>query len=279
VDTLWVRGTSSSTGEPVSLPATAALVGEDVRLGLGPVLSSSTGAAVRDTPEAATRHAVMELVERDAVAIWWYNRLTAPRIAQSIVDAGLPDDLRRWLRGRRRITWHLLIPHDLPATTVVALSARADGSRPAIGAAAAIDPAAAIRSATLELLQGEIALTQMRQAQTSESPPTRPDLLVWSDGVNALAEPELTGLGETAPGQAVTFDTLLGAMAAQGIEVYTADLTRPELGVPVIRALSPQLRDWLPRFAPGRLYDVPVALGLKEEPTAEADLNPVPFVI
>jgi ribosomal protein S12 methylthiotransferase accessory factor len=33
-----------------------------------------------------------------------------------------------------------------------------------------------------------------------------------------------------------------------------------------------------PRFAPGRLYDVPVQLGWLRRPLRRADLNPVPMV-
>jgi oxazoline/thiazoline synthase len=37
----------------------------------------------------------------------------------------------------------------------------------------------------------------------------------------------------------------------------------------------PGLRHFYRRFAPGRLYDVPVKLGWLDKPTLENDLNPV----
>jgi len=63
----------------------------------------------------------------------------------------------------------------------------------------------------------------------------------------------------------------------RSLEVYTLDLTRRETGVSVVRVIVPGLRPWKPRFAPGRLYDVPVLLGWRAEPLSEAELNPVPF--
>jgi hypothetical protein len=39
------------------------------------------------------------------------------------------------------------------------------------------------------------------------------------------------------------------------------------------------LRHFWARFAPGRLYDVPVALGFGEQPTPESELNPVPMFV
>jgi hypothetical protein len=38
--------------------------------------------------------------------------------------------------------------------------------------------------------------------------------------------------------------------------------------------IVPGLRHFYRRFAPGRLYDVPVKLGLREHPMSEGDLTP-----
>ena len=279
VEELWVNCENSTTLERIRLPALQVLFGEDSRRGLPAVYSTSTGSSLRDTAETAARQAVLELVERDAVAIWWYNHLVPHQVPAAVAGEALPDDLVAWLADRQRRTWHLCLADDLPATTVVAISARADGTRPAIGASAALDPVDALRSATLEMLQGEIALITMRAAQRDSSPPPPPPLLAWSETTNALATPYLAGSGLAALPPVSTYEHLLAACQEAGIEIVTADLTRPELGVPVVKALSPQLRDWLPRFGPGRLYDVPVALGLRSRPLAEHELNPVPFVI
>ncbi len=55
---------------------------------------------------------------------------------------------------------------------------------------------------------------------------------------------------------------------------YAVDLTRPELGVPVARVFVPGLRHHGPRFAPGRLYDMPVRLGWQPAPVVEEEFNP-----
>jgi ribosomal protein S12 methylthiotransferase accessory factor len=41
----------------------------------------------------------------------------------------------------------------------------------------------------------------------------------------------------------------------------------------------PGLRHFWARFAPGRLYDVPVAMGWLERPVPEAELNPTPVFV
>ena len=60
-----------------------------------------------------------------------------------------------------------------------------------------------------------------------------------------------------------------------GLEVLALDQTRPEVGLPVAKVIVPGSRHFWARFAPGRLYDVPVRMGWLDAPRAEADLNPI----
>ncbi|MER6796420.1 YcaO-like family protein, partial [Amycolatopsis mediterranei] len=64
-------------------------------------------------------------------------------------------------------------------------------------------------------------------------------------------------------------------LEAAGLEVFVLDQTRPDIGLPVVKVIVPGLRGFWGRFAPGRLYDVPVRLGRLAEPTAYEDLNPM----
>ena len=75
-----------------------------------------------------------------------------------------------------------------------------------------------------------------------------------------------------------TMEACVGTMARAGLETIVLDLTRPDVNLAVVRVTVPGLRHFRARFAPGRLYDVPVKLGWRAEPIAEADLNPIPFM-
>ena len=66
-------------------------------------------------------------------------------------------------------------------------------------------------------------------------------------------------------------------MARHGMELLVLDQTLPDVGLPVVKVMVPGLRHYWARFAPGRLYDVPVRLGLREQPVTYEDLNPVPI--
>jgi ribosomal protein S12 methylthiotransferase accessory factor len=60
-----------------------------------------------------------------------------------------------------------------------------------------------------------------------------------------------------------------------GLDFLVLDQTRPDVEVPVVRVIVPGLRHFYRRFAPGRLYDVPVKLGWRDWPLTEGELNPL----
>jgi ribosomal protein S12 methylthiotransferase accessory factor len=49
--------------------------------------------------------------------------------------------------------------------------------------------------------------------------------------------------------------------------------------MPVVKVVVPGLRHFWARYAPGRLYDVPVEMGWLKEPLREEELNPIPIFI
>jgi ribosomal protein S12 methylthiotransferase accessory factor YcaO len=59
-----------------------------------------------------------------------------------------------------------------------------------------------------------------------------------------------------------------------GLDFLVLDQTRPDVEVPVVRVIVPGLRHFYRRFGPGRLYDVPIKLGLLDRPLPESELTP-----
>jgi ribosomal protein S12 methylthiotransferase accessory factor len=64
-----------------------------------------------------------------------------------------------------------------------------------------------------------------------------------------------------------------------GLEMLFLDQTRGDVGMPVVKVIVPGLRHFWARYAPGRLYSVPVELGRLARPLAEAELNPIDMFI
>jgi ribosomal protein S12 methylthiotransferase accessory factor len=65
------------------------------------------------------------------------------------------------------------------------------------------------------------------------------------------------------------------AVKRAGLDFLVLDQTRPDIEVSVARVIVPGMRHFYRRFAPGRLYDVPIQLGWIDRPVPERDLNPL----
>ena len=63
-------------------------------------------------------------------------------------------------------------------------------------------------------------------------------------------------------------------LKSRGLKVFVLDQSRPDLDVKVAKVIVPNLRHFWRRLGTGRLYDVPVELGLLPEAIDEASVNP-----
>jgi ribosomal protein S12 methylthiotransferase accessory factor len=69
----------------------------------------------------------------------------------------------------------------------------------------------------------------------------------------------------------------LDVAAQHQMDVLVLNQTRPDIGLPVVKVFAPGLRHFWSRFAPGRLYDVPMRMGYSAKD--EAALNPYPMFL
>ncbi|ADZ70422.1 YcaO-like family protein [Polymorphum gilvum] len=276
---------SLSGGRRAMTPALGILLGEQRTFGLDALgLASTSGAAVWTDAAEATRRAVLELAERDAAGAWWYNRLGISAIPGPLAEGMLPNICAAFLRERPRITRFLALPTDLDVHVLAAIAHDANGRAGALGVAAAASAPRALLSAVTEMLQCELSLDLSARAlaRSGASGQPLPPMLAYSGTTDIRADLRLDA-APRADLAALERDFGPGALeeglAAKGIEVWLADCSRADIGLSCVKAVSAQLCDWRARFAPGRLYDLPVALGLREAPGEEGDfaLRPFPF--
>ncbi|HXV23898.1 MAG TPA: YcaO-like family protein [Alphaproteobacteria bacterium] len=283
----WVAADPELSSEPAWLPAGFCLLGHtrDRRSGLAP--AESSGVAAGATREEAAVRAFLELVERDAVAIWWYNRVRRPRLsirklAEPLVAAY--DDWSR--RNRRTLVLHDLT-HDLRVPATAALAHDADGGAIAFGFGAGESLALAARHAVGELAQCESNLALIKERVSEEGVRgltiEARALLEWVRSARIGDHPHLIGRSARTvlTGKAVDLDlaTCHAICRRHGLKFIAIDLTRAEIGVPVVRVVAPGLRPLRARFAGGRLYDVPVRLRWRSRRCAETHLNPIPLMV
>jgi ribosomal protein S12 methylthiotransferase accessory factor len=63
------------------------------------------------------------------------------------------------------------------------------------------------------------------------------------------------------------------------LQLLVLDQTRPDIGLPVVKVIVPGMRQFWARFAPGRLFEVPVQLGRLRQQTPYEKLNPFPIFV
>ncbi|AUX45217.1 hypothetical protein SOCE26_066980 [Sorangium cellulosum] len=237
---------------------------------------SSNGVAAGTCLEEALLQGLLELVERDAAAIWWYNRLARPAIdldgfADPYFEALQADYARLgWA------VWVLDLTHDLGIPTCVALAHEARADRFALGFGCHLDPRLAVQRSLTELNQLFDPAGARRAPWDLERLPDRVYLFPDPELPRVAAErlPRLGGADLRADIQ-----ECMRRLDGAGLELVAVDKTRPDIGLPVVQVIVPGLRHFWPRFGPGRLYQVPCAQGWLARPLDEGELNPVPLFV
>jgi ribosomal protein S12 methylthiotransferase accessory factor len=241
-------------------------------------LADSNGAAAGPTLGLAIRAALFELIERDAVAIWWYNRVRRPPVDRGARDHPAIHRLAADLVVRERFLLLIDLTHDLGVPVVAAVSAKNDGSSIVIGTAAAAAVRDAVIGAAGELVQilsglgGAVPATGIGEREARVLDWLRNATL--QDSLHLIPSKEAVS---PPPTHRAGLKSLLKRLQARGLHVYGHDASRTALGIPVVKLFAPGLRHTKPRFGPGRLFDVPVALGWRSGPLGPGDLNRSPW--
>jgi len=252
--------------------------------------ADSNGCAAGNTREEAILQGFLELVERDAVAVWWYNRLPRPAVElESFADPYFAE-VRAYYRSLGRDLWVLDLTADLGVPVFAAVSARAGAHPPdlILGFGAHLDPAIAAQRAVTEANQ---FLPVVLPRHADPPAPYRTDdeeALAWLTG-STLANRRFLAPDPGAPARragdfphaaagdiADDVRRLVALAAERGMDTLVLDQSRPDIELAVVKVVVPGLRHFWARFAPGRLYEVPVRQGWLPAPLAEAQLNPVP---
>jgi ribosomal protein S12 methylthiotransferase accessory factor len=300
----WINGIDVCDGETVALPASLAyLVFPPPRMEDYFAPSTSNGLAAGSTLPGAILGGLCEIMERDAMLITWMNRL--PAVELKVDDSpGLPGRiLRHYAHFGVRVR-AFLMPTDLPAATVMAISFEEDPARPAnvVGLGCHPDPNIALLKALFELCQGRPAeasrfgtkppqgrLNKYEDVHTLDDHSAFVSQLdrrhefefLWQSGETKRVE-ELPNPSKGDAAQDLEY--CARELAAKGHSPAYVELTTPDLvdyDVHVVRVIVPELQPvhfghGQERLGGDRLFMLPQRLGLGEGRRSESDLNPCP---
>jgi ribosomal protein S12 methylthiotransferase accessory factor len=253
-------------------------------------MGCSNGNASGNTIEEAILQGFLELVERDATALWWYNRLKKPGV--DVASFGEPRllDLAAYYDTIGREVWALDITSDMGIPVVAAVSRSRQGPQERIlfGLGCHFEARIALQRAFGEMHQ---MLGNATGGEDGELNIEDPETLKWLTTATGANQPYLMP-DKTVPAKRradfaerhsgdLLDDILLckRLVEERGMEMLVLDQTRVDVGMPVAKVVVPGMRHFWARYAPGRLYDVPVEMGWLDKPLRENELNPIPVFI
>ena len=233
--------------------------------------AESNGVGAGATFDDAVRSGLLEAVERDAIALWWFGGRPAGKLAASVEASSAFQTFLHATRGDGgRSVWFLDLTNDLGIPVVAALSAETDGSAAVAGFSAHPDPLAAARGALLELCQMELA-QQISLYKWREMPEAALKDMdrIWIERFDSLSLDNHPRLGPAAQVNEVrtaalgsSTQDITAHLKSAGFEPYAVDLTRPQINLPVARILVPGLQSAKPDWLSTRLIDAARANGM-----------------
>ena len=251
--------------------------------------ADSNGCASGNNVEEAVLQGLLELVERDAVAVWWYNRLNYPKVnLESFSDAYIEELLDYYEHKLEREVWALDLTNDLGVPAFVALSRSLKGNEEILmGFGAHLVPKVGLVRAITEMNQMSALLGPRDKVKNDEDYTSNPLINSWfqdatianqpyllpdNDSPESTPEDHSTGYNEDLRDDILY---LVNMLKDRGLETLVLNQTRPDIGLSTVKMVVPGLRHFWSRYGKGRLYDVPVAMGKLERPLTEEELNPI----
>jgi oxazoline/thiazoline synthase len=288
-ETEWTPVWSLTTNSFRHLPTAFCYYGYPLDKGHQFCMGDSNGSAAGSTIEEAIVQGFMELVERDCVALWWYNRLQRPAVDLHSFNDPYLETVLDFFRMQNCELWVIDITNDfnIPSFAAILRHINNPMEKIMLGFGTHFNPKIGILRAVTELNQ-MFAIDYQRDANQTYSDP---DKEYWMRNATVTNQPYLLPCEKSSLivntdyhhywNDDIKQDVLkcVEIATSHGMETLVLDQTRPDIKLHVVKVIVPGLRHFWPRFAPGRLYDVPVKMGWLLKPLKEEELNPIPMFI
>ena len=255
-------------------------------------IGCSNGNASGNTIEEAVLQGLLELIERDSTAIWWYNRLNKRAINLDSCKREWIDKIIKDYNSLGRDIWALDITSDLGIPSVAALSKDKEGGHEKIliGLGCHLDPSIAVQRAISEMNQmlvfsGTLNLDDHELNSKAHDDETTAWLLTATADTHPYLMPdpnkELINIDEiknqSSDDLLKDINFIRSIIEKKGMELLVLDQTNAIVNIAAVKVVVPGLRHFWSRLGHGRLYTVPVEMGWKSKELDETEMNPIPI--
>ena len=196
--------------------------------------------------------------------------------------------MQAWFAQMGREFWVLDLTTDLGIPSYVCLNRRTYGPTEDIvmGFGAHLDARTGILRAITEMNQFMPAVLDVGSDGVTHYAFDDPEYLHWWRTATLENQPYIQpksdilsdpSKAQRRQGGAISdlLDEAIAAIEKAGHEVLILDQTRADVGLPVVKVMAPGLRHFWARYAPGRLFEVPLTMGDVTAPLPETALNPI----
>lgn len=266
----WVRGWSLTKDEHVYFPAAYCFANTPFK-DHEYSLYTHNGNAAGNTSEEAILQGTLEVIERDAVAIWWYNQIPRPEIALETV----PEESRQMISNTLADSWDywlLDISHDISVVSCVAVGRHKESEQFALGFGSHMDASIACQRALTEMHQLITIKDKVTGPFDFNKIPPHPFIFPRRDAtvktVTNFKRTESLNIRENIL-------SLIETLRNLGLELCVVNYSRPDIDLKTLKVIIPGLCHFWPQLANQRLYDVPVSLGWLSKRLKEEELNPL----
>jgi len=234
---------------------------------------NSNGCAAGNNLEEAVLQGFLELVERDATAIWWYNKIERPSIDLETLSDDQVAKIEQTL-GKEWDFWVLDLTNDMGIPVMAGVGQHKQTKKFCLGFGCHLNAQIACQRALTELCQLIPIRDQNNAPFDFDAIAIEPFLMPQ----NTSKEVKSFDLLETND---IKTDIMWCVEKAQqiGLETLVLNYSRPDLPIKTVKVVVPGLCHMWPQLAAKRLYEVPVKMGWLDIVYKENELNPMALYI
>lgn len=265
---VWSLSSSQKTYVPLSL-CFSQVPFDDERFGRW----SSNGCAAGNCLEEAILQGLLELIERDAVAIWWYNRTVRQAFDLSRLNQGNLATLDQSL-SLTHDYWVLDISTDIGVPAMVAIGVDKKTNGFILGMGCHLSPELAAQRALTELCQ----LIPIRDQNGA---PFDFDAIEKAPYLYPAVDGSPSRIAQACHDKDIQKQVhfIVTVLTQLNMDTLVLNYSRAHVPLHTAKVFVPGLCHIWPQLGNQRLYQTPVKQGLRTRMLNEQQINPLPLYI